>query len=461
MRKRLKKYSTVEIIVLSIITVFFFIETSDISMLVLAIPKIAQDFYISSEEMRALPLCYISGLIIFLIIARYSADKFGSKLVFLVALGAFILSSFLCFISQGIYQLCFFRGIQGVCVAFLMTTSRIILLKTFAKDRLADVLSIAAFPALLGPAIGPVIGGILIDYSSWRNIFFINLPIGFVLLILSWKILPDYTESSDEKLDFTGFIFFAFGIFFMMIFFEFIEHFSLLYGAFAFGLGGIFIMAFFIRNYYMTHPLMDLSVFKIRSFRLSSLMSMTSRISFGGVIFALSIFFQDTLSFSSSLAGFFICTIAVSMAISRMLVPVLVKTMGLKNLLYISIVMLAVSIYLFTWIFSDTHSWVILIYTAFYGFSLSLFLGVIHLLSFMDIEKKQTSHAVLLSTVIQHLSMGLGVVLVALLIGTCVEPQSPFSANQFKLIFSILSLVMLVTSLYPLCLDRERLRASS
>src|SRR6202034_2075300 len=139
------------------------------------------------------------------------ADRFATLLVFSSAIGLFTLGSVLCGLSRNIHLLVAFRVLQGCGGAMMVPVGRLTLVRTFAKSELIRAMSFVAIPGLVGPMLGPIAGGLIVGYFHWRVIFFVNLPIGLIGLVLVYLHLPDYREKSNP-LDVVGLILFGSGI---------------------------------------------------------------------------------------------------------------------------------------------------------------------------------------------------------------------------------------------------------
>ena len=140
------------------------------------------------------------------------ADRFGTRRVFASAIGIFTLGSFLCGISRDIHVLVACRILQGCGGAMMVPVGRLTLVRTFAKSELVRTMSFVAIPSLIAPMLGPLAGGLIVGYLHWRVIFFVNIPIGLVGLLMVYLHLPDYRAEHSHPLDVAGFLLFGAGI---------------------------------------------------------------------------------------------------------------------------------------------------------------------------------------------------------------------------------------------------------
>src|ERR1700761_3275771 len=194
-----------------LVAVAFFMESLDTTILNTAVPTISAALKISPLNMKSVLASYTLSLAVFIPISGWMADRFGTRRVFAAAIGLFTLGSLLCGISSDIHVLVGCRLLQGCGGAMMVPVGRLTLVRTFAKSELIRTMSFVAIPALIGPMLGPIAGGLIVAYLHWRVIFFVNLPIGLIGLVLVYLHLPDYREKSNP-LDIVGLILFGSGI---------------------------------------------------------------------------------------------------------------------------------------------------------------------------------------------------------------------------------------------------------
>src|ERR1700739_1043294 len=175
-----------------LVAVGFFMESLDTTILNTAVPKIARSLNVPPLDMKAVLASYTLSLAVFIPISGWMANRFGTRRVFASAIGIFTLGSFLCGISTNIHALVACRILQGCGGAMMVPVGRITMVRTFPKSELIRAMSFVAIPGLIGPMLGPVAGGLIVGYVHWRVIFFVNLPIGLIGLILVYLQHPAY-----------------------------------------------------------------------------------------------------------------------------------------------------------------------------------------------------------------------------------------------------------------------------
>src|SRR5579872_1747088 len=195
-----------------LVAVAFFMESLDTTILNTAVPAISEALKVTPLSMKSMLASYTLSLAVFIPISGWVADRFGTRRVFASAIGLFTLGSFLCGVSTSIHQLVACRILQGCGGAMMVPVGRLTLVRTFAKSELIRTMSFVAIPALIGPMLGPIAGGLIVGYAHWRVIFFVNIPIGLVGLVMVYLHLPDFREAHVDPLDIEGLILFGSGV---------------------------------------------------------------------------------------------------------------------------------------------------------------------------------------------------------------------------------------------------------
>src|SRR5580698_8615348 len=283
-----------------LVAVAFFMESLDTTILNTAVPAISEALKVAPLSMKSVLASYTLSLAVFIPISGWMADRFGTRRVFASAIGIFTLGSILCGLSTDIHQLVACRILQGVGGAMMVPVGRLTLARTFEKWELLRAMSFVAIPGLIGPMLGPIAGGLIVGYFHWRVIFFVNVPIGLLGLVLVYMHLPDYKRDQCPPLDKVGLLLFGAGVALLSYVLEvFGEHelqtrtiIALL------ALSLVLLAAYALHSTRTKFPLLDMALFKIRTFRASVSGSFFTRLGIGGVPFLLPLLYQVGLGYS-------------------------------------------------------------------------------------------------------------------------------------------------------------------
>ncbi|MGL6351915.1 MAG: MFS transporter, partial [Aeromonas sp.] len=188
-----------------------FMQTLDATILNTALPAMAASLQRSPIAMQSAIISYTLTVALLIPISGWMADRFGTKRVFLTAVSLFILGSLSCAMSGNLGMLIGSRILQGVGGAMMMPVARLALIRAYPREQLLPVLNFVTMPGLVGPVLGPLLGGWLVTYTSWHWIFLINLPIGLLGLWYAKRCMPDI-RMPTHRLDWRGFLFFGLGL---------------------------------------------------------------------------------------------------------------------------------------------------------------------------------------------------------------------------------------------------------
>ena len=256
-------------------------------------------------------------------------------------------------------------------------------------------MSFVAIPALIGPMLGPIAGGLIVKYLHWRYIFFVNIPIGIVGLILVYLHLPDYKEERTHSLDFIGLVLFGSGIallsYVLEVFGEHLLSFREIIGLLAIAIA--LIIAYAFHGLERPFPLLDLKLFRIRTFRASVSGGFFTRLGIGGVPFLLPLLYQVGLGYSPVQSGLLIMPQAVASMTMKIVMQRLLTRFGYRGVLISNTLFIAFLLTLFATIGSGTPVWMILLLAFFYGGFTSLQYTSMNTLVYADISDSQASMA--------------------------------------------------------------------
>jgi EmrB/QacA subfamily drug resistance transporter len=393
-----------------LVAVAFFMESLDTTILNTAVPAISEALKVAPLSMKSVLASYTLSLAVFIPISGWMADRFGTRRVFASAIGLFTLGSFLCGISSDIHLLVACRVLQGCGGAMMVPVGRLTLVRTFAKSELIRAMSFVAIPALVGPMLGPIAGGLIVGYLHWRFIFFVNIPIGIIGLLMVYLHLPDYREKTDP-LDIVGLILFGSGVALLSYVLEIFGEHTLSTGEIL----GLLAVSLSLIGGYLLHareiefPLLKLSLFRIRTFSAAVSGSFFTRLGIGGVPFLLPLLYQVGLGFTPIQSGLLIMPQALASMSTKFLLPRILNRIGYRGVLVSNTIVLGLLLLLFATIGQHTPVWVILIQAFCYGAFTSLQYTSMNTLVYADVGEADTSSASSIASTMQQMSISFGV----------------------------------------------------
>ena len=389
----------------------FFMESLDTTILNTAVPTVSAALRVSPLSMKSVLASYTLSLAVFIPISGWMADKFGTRRVFASAIGLFTLGSLLCGISSDIHLLVACRLLQGCGGAMMVPVGRLTLVRTFAKSELVRVMSFVSIPALIGPMLGPIAGGLIVRYLHWRFIFFVNIPIGIAGLLMVYLHLPDYREAKTPPLDSVGLILFGSGIGLLSYVLEVFGEHTLstpeISGLLAVSLA--LIAGYAVHATQTAFPLLQMKLFAIRTFRASVSGSFFTRLGIGGVPFLLPLLYQVGLGYNPVQSGLLIMPQALAAMSTKFMMPKILTRFGYRGVLVSNTVILGLLLFLFATIGLHTPVWLIVLQAFCYGAFTSLQYTSMNTLVYSDLTDAETSNGSSIASTMQQLSISFGV----------------------------------------------------
>ena len=394
-----------------LVAVAFFMESLDTTILNTAVPTIASALKVAPLSMKAVLASYTLSLAVFIPISGWVADRFGTRRVFASAIGLFTLGSLLCGVSTSIHVLVACRILQGCGGAMMVPVGRLTLVRTFAKSELVRTMSFVAIPGLVGPMLGPVAGGLIVGYFHWRVIFFVNIPIGLLGLVMVYLHLPDYREENPVPLDTPGLLLFGSGIgllsYVLEVFGENTLNLSEILGMLALSL--CLLAGYGFRATRTRYPLLRLSLFRVRTFRAAVVGSFITRLGAGGIPFLFPLLYQVGLGYSPIQSGLLLMPQAIAAISLKLTIPKILARIGYRSVLISNTLVMGLLIMLFATINMHTPWWVIVMQAFCYGFFTSLQYTSMNTLVYSDVTPEETSSASTIASTMQQMSISFGV----------------------------------------------------
>lgn len=397
--------------------VAMFMQSLDGTILNTSLPSIAVDMNYSPLEMQSVIVSYTLTLALFIPLSGWLSDKFGTKKMFILAVFLFTLGSLFCALSIDLLTLNLSRILQAIGGSMMVPIARLAILYQYPRNQLLKIMNYITIPGLLGPVIGPSLGGFLSDNFSWHWIFLVNLPVGILGMILAWKIMPNY-KNTVGKFDVLGLVYFSLALVFITLAMELssvgINHYSLIL-ALVFFAGLLFVL--YYKHFKRTNkPIINLNLFKIRTLRIGLIGSLITRFGISGLPFLLPLMMQVGFGFSASKAGIMLLPSALTTIAVKPWIVKIVKYFGYRKVLISNTLFLAAIIFVFSFMQKDTPLMYYILLMIAYGAFTSIQMTAMNTISLSDLNDDQASGGNSLLAIMQQLSISFGISIAALVL---------------------------------------------
>ena len=428
-----------------IVAVALFMETMDSTVIATSLPAIAADLHEDPITLKLALTSYLLSLAVFIPLSGWMADRFGARTVFRAAIVVFTLGSAACGFAQGLPDFILFRIIQGMGGAMMVPVGRLVILRSVPKAELIAALAWLTIPALMGPVIGPPLCGFITTVFSWRWIFWINIPVGLIGVILATRYIADIREEGLPPLDVKGFFLSGIGLaglaFGITTIGQGLFPTEIVLALLAMGVVGIWL---YVRHARVTQaPLLDLNLLKVDTFYASVVGGFFFRVGVGALPFLLPLFFQLGFGLTALQSGLLTFASAVGAVAMKTTAAPILRRFGFKRVLVTNAVVSSfflAAIALFT---TGTPHGVILAVLLVGGFFKSLEFTSINSLAYADIDNKAMSRATSFASVAQQLSLSAGVAMGALVLEVqrLGRPDASVVAGDFPLAFVLVAAI--------------------
>jgi EmrB/QacA subfamily drug resistance transporter len=415
-----------------IVATALFMEQLDSTIVNTGIPAMAASLGVTPLSLKAVVTSYILSLAVSIPVSGWLSERFGSRRIFLFALGLFTVSSVLCGLAPNASLLVAARVPQGVAAAMMMPVGRMAVVRTFPKSDLLRVMNFIIIPALIGPLLGPTVGGLIVHWLSWRDIFLVNVPVGVAALWLGRRFMPDYRTESPPPLDVVGLVLFGSGVALLSWLLEvFGEHtVPPLQIAVLFVLAVALLVAYWWHATQLPFPLLRLGVFDVRTFRISVLGGFVTRLGIGGLPFLLPLLYQLGLGLPAWESGLLMMPAAAAAMFMKLMSSRLLRRFGYRQVLVVNTVLIACGIATYSLIGPGTPVWAIVPLGLTLGLFNSLQFSSLNTMAYADIDAADASMASTVASTLQQMSLSFGLAAASLVTGFFLAdlPQSDHAA---------------------------------
>jgi EmrB/QacA subfamily drug resistance transporter len=408
-----------------LVSAAFFMQSLDSTIVNTAVPAIATALSESPLNMRSALTSYVLTLAILIPASPWLCDRFGTRKVFGIAISIFGIGSLLCGISQSLPELVLARVLQGCGGAALMPVGRYVLVRTIDKRDFVQVMSTVATFGLLGSVLGPLLGGALVEYTNWRLIFLLNVPVGIVGLWLNQREMPEYRLATANRFDLLGFLLFAAASALLLAASEFAADQNIRWS----WMGSLVAMAIVFGGAYVwhsrrtDHPVADLTLLRVRSVWVALSGNLLTRLGVSGMFLLIVLFLQVGCGWSPLMAGLMMVPQALGSITAKPLVNRALIRFGYRRLLFGNTLIVALLLALFALLGPHTPMLLIALLVFVYGGFMGMQYTVMNTLIYADLDVKYASMASSMASTTQYLSMSFGIALATLLMQTLLHGQ--------------------------------------
>lgn len=395
----------------AIVASALFMQNLDSTVVATALPAMARSLGEDPLVMGVAITSYLVALTVFIPLSGWVADRFGAKEVFLAAIGTFTLASVFCGLSNGLAEMVAARVLQGLGGAMMVPVGRLLLLRRVRKEELLSVTTWLTMPGLLGPLLGPPVGGLLTDLISWRAVFWINVPVGLLGMLLVWRIIPALPASLPPPPDIRGLTLVGAALAALMFAFETLGRGLVPTGVAEGGLAlGLLLTGLAVRHCLrVANPALDFSLLRIPSFRVPNVAGVIFRIGAGAVPFLIPLTLQLGFGASAAQSGMISFATALGAFAMKPMARFALGQFGFRNVMIWNAVLAALSIAACAAFRPGWPMAAVFVVLMVGGLFRSLHFTALNTLAYADVPQEKLSAATSLYSTAQQLPLALGV----------------------------------------------------
>ena len=394
-----------------ILAVALFMENMDSTVIATSLPAIAADIGAEPISLKLALTAYFVALAIFIPLSGWMADRFGSKNIFRIAIVVFMAGSICCAFSDSLLTFVLSRFLQGVGGSMMTPVARLVLVRSTPRNELVAAMAWLTVPALIGPISGPPLGGFLTTYYSWHWIFWINIPIGLIGLVLITRFLKTVEGRNERPIDIPGL--FLSGITFAGVLFGFsvisLPAIPTVVGFASIAVGIVAGLLYLRHARKVKFPILDPSMFRLSLFRSAIIGGSLFRIGLGAFPFLMPLMLQLAFGLTPFESGLTTFIAAFGAIISKFGVQKLFRTFGFPRTLMLLALVGCVFLAINGFFMPNTPHWLLMGSLFIGGLTRSFFFTGVNALVFADVDEEHASQATAINAVAQQLSIAAGV----------------------------------------------------
>ncbi|RZL33044.1 MAG: DHA2 family efflux MFS transporter permease subunit [Rubrivivax sp.] len=394
-----------------LVAIGFFMQTLDATIVNTALPAMARSLGESPLRMQSVVVAYSLTMAMLIPATGWVADRFGTRRVYVGAITLFVIGSVLCALASSLTMLVGARVVQGMGGALLLPVGRLAVLRSFPRERFLQAMSFVAIPGLVGPLIGPTLGGWLVEAATWHWIFLINVPVGVIGALATLRYMPSPPLAALVRFDLAGYLLLAFGMAALSLALDGLSGLGLRQASvlvlMIFGLGSL--TAYWLHALRRPDPLFSPTLFSVGSLRIGLLGNLFSRLGSSCMPFLIPLLLQVTMGYSPAQAGMMMLPVALaSMSMKRVTTPLITRH-GYRRVLVVNTLLVGLTMASFVFASPDQPLAVRIVQLALFGAVNSMQFTAMNTLTLKDLSPATASSGNSLLSMVQMLAMGMGV----------------------------------------------------
>ncbi|RYX93166.1 MAG: DHA2 family efflux MFS transporter permease subunit [Comamonadaceae bacterium] len=394
-----------------LVAIGFFMQTLDATIVNTTLPAMARSFGESPLRMQSVVVAYSLTMAMLIPASGWVSDRFGTRRVYIAAISLFVIGSIACAMSGNLTQLVAARVVQGLGGALLLPVGRLAVLRAFPRERFLQAMSFIAIPGLVGPLIGPTLGGWLVEVATWHWVFLINIPVGIIGCIATVFYMQDNPRPKVPRFDITGYLYLAVGMVCVSLAVDGLSGLGLKQASvmvlMVFGLASL--TAYWLHAAKRPDPLFSPALFSVPTLRIGLLGNLFSRLGSSCMPFLVPLLLQVSLGFSPLQAGMMMVPVAISSMLVKRVTTPLITRLGYRRVLVGNTALVGLTMASFGLVTPGQPLWLHIVQLAAFGAVNSMQFTAMNTVTLRDLDSGMASSGNSLLSMVQMLAMSMGV----------------------------------------------------
>lgn len=433
----------------------FFMQALDATILNTALPDIARSLDHSPLAMQSAVVSYTLTVALLIPVSGWFADRFGARRIFILAVSLFSLGSLLCALSPSLNLLVTSRVIQGIGGAMMMPVARLALIRAYPRSELLPILNFVTIPGLVGPILGPLLGGILVTYATWHWIFIINIPIGVLGIFYALKHMPDF-KMPKRKFDTLGFLLFGSGLVMLSVSLDLFSDKSLSTSipVTIVLVGFLFLFVYIFHARRTKHAIIPLNLFKTRTFSIGISGNIATRLGTGSIPFLMPLMLQVGFGYEAVVAGMMMAPLAIGSITAKSGVTRVLTKYGYRNTLFVITIIIGLMIAQFSLQSPSMSIYLLIVPLFILGMVISVQFTAMNTICLADLTDNNASAGNSMLAVTQQLSISFGIAVSAAILNFYGGQPNSNTVDNFHYTFITVGVITLISAFVFLLLSK-------